>query len=180
MVDKDLEHKIKKVKEFMELWVKFHDLYKDALSHETITPEEEKNFLETKSLIARKYQALIEYIGIDRPYDDRTFDVISQLLSLKSVAAISDLSLNKIEYDWHNSYVLLNKLLGELEARQESLRKVSKLGLIAREVLSNPIVNLIIAVVVIVAVYLAITYGGNVLKPQEDAGGKIELRRDRE
>lgn len=178
MVDKDLEHKIKKVKEFMELWVKFHDMYKDALSHETITPEEEKNFLETKSLIARKYQALIEHLGIDRPYDDKTFDVISQLLSLKSVAAISDLSLHKIEYDWHNSYVLLNKLLGELEARQESLRKVSKFGLLMRELLSNPIVNLIIAVAIIIAVYLAVTHGGNALKPQEDTGGTIEFKRD--
>ena len=175
MVDKDLELKIKKVKEFMELWVKFHDMYKDALSHETITPEEEKNFLETKSLIARKYQALIEHLGIDRPYDDKTFDVISQLLSLKSVAAISDLSLNKIEYDWHNSYVLLNKLLGELEARQETLRKVSKVGLFAKELLSNPIVNLILAILIIITVYLIVTYGGELLAPQESEG-KIELR----
>ncbi len=176
MIDRDLEHKIKKVKEFMELWVKFHDMYKDALSHETITPDEEKNFLETKSLIARKYQALIEHLGIDRPYDDKTFDVISQLLSLKSVAAISDLSLNKIEYDWHNSYVLLNKLLGELEAGQESLRKVSKFGLFARELLSNPIVNLILAILIIIAVYLAVNYGEKVFRPQEGSGGKIEFR----
>ena len=63
MVSKDLELKIKRVKEFMQLWIKFHDLYKDALSDGVITPEEESNFLETKSLIARKYQALKELLG---------------------------------------------------------------------------------------------------------------------
>ncbi|MBL7070580.1 MAG: hypothetical protein ISS26_00195 [Candidatus Omnitrophica bacterium] len=176
MIDKDLEYKIKKIKVFMELWVKFHDMYKNALSHETITPEEEKNFLETKSLITRKYQALIDYLGIDRPYDDKTFDVISQLLSLKSVVAISDLSLHKIEYDWHNSYVLLNKLLGELDARQESLRKISKFGLFIRELTSNPIANLIIAIVLIIALYMLVTYGEQALKPKEDIESKIEFR----
>ena len=167
MVDRELERKTKRLKEFMQLWVKFHDMYKDALSRETISPKEENAFLETKSLIARKYQALKDFLGIASSYDDKTFDVISQLLSLKSVAAISDLSLHKIENDWHNSYILLNKLLGELEGKQEALRKVSRLGVIIRRLLANPVVGLILMIGLIIGIYFLINYVQKTYYPQE-------------
>jgi hypothetical protein len=176
MIDKELELKIKRLKEFMQLWVKFHDMYKKAISRETISPEEENIFLETKSLIARKYQALKDYLGIDPSYEDRTFDVISQLLSLKSVAAISDLSLHKIENDWHNSYILLNKLLGELEGKQEVLRKVSKFGLILRKLSVNPFIHLLLAIIMIFGVYLVINYIQETSRHQEEVKGKIEFK----
>ena len=158
MIDRELELKIKRVKEFMQLWIKFHDMYKDALSRDTITPEEEAAFLETKSLIARRYQALKDFLGLANTYEDKTFDVITQVLSLKSVATISDLSLNKIENDWHNSYILLNKMLGELEGKKDTLRKVSWLGLQIKKATSSPLFNLMAIVLLILILYIFILY----------------------
>lgn len=178
MVDRELQRRIKRLKEFMQLWVKFHDMYKDAISRETITPKEEDAFLQTKSLIARKYQALKDYLGIASSYEDKTFDVISQLLSLKSVAAISDLSLRKIENDWHNSYILLNKLLGELEGKQDSLRKISRLGLIIKRLSDSSLIRLIVVIILIFAIYMAIDYAqkASQVEPEEGKKGKIEFR----
>jgi hypothetical protein len=173
MIDKNLESKIKRVKEFTQLWIKFHDMYKNAVNRETITPEEEKAFLETKSLIARKYQALKEYLGVSSSYDDRTFDVISQLLSLKGVATTSDLSLHKIENDWHNSYIVLNKLLGELEAKEENLRRVSRTKVFLQGLAGSPFINLVLLIIVILAIYMVLKYMGAV---QEPAKGKIEFK----
>lgn len=170
MIDRNLESKIKHLKEFMQLWIKFHDMYKSAINRETITPEDESAFLETKSLIARKYQALKDYLDVGSSYDDRTFDVISQLLSLKSVAAISDLSLHKIENDWHSSYIVLNKLLGELEGRQEALKRVSRIGLILRELAGSPLINLILLIIVILAIYMGLRYmqkSSGVMEPKK-------------
>lgn len=167
MVDRNIDSKIKRVKEFMQLWVKFHDMYKNAVNSEAITPEDEKAFLETKSLIARKYQALKDFLDMSESYDDRTFDVISQILSLKSVSAISDLSLHKIENDWHGSYIILNKLLGELEGKQDSLKRVSKIGILLRELAASPLVNLALVIVVIVAIYMALCYMGIISSPGE-------------
>ena len=158
MIDRNLESKIKHLKDFMQLWIKFHDMYKSAINRETITPEEESAFLETKSLIARKYQALKDYLDMNSSYDDRTFDVISQILSLKSVAATSDLSLHKIENDWHSSYIVLNKLMGELEGRQENLRKVSRTRLFLRELATSPFINLVLLIIVILAIYVVLNY----------------------
>ncbi len=179
MIDRELELQIKRLKEFMQLWVKFHDMYKNALSRETISPEEESTFLDTESLITRKYQALKDYLGIDSSYEDKTFDVISQVLSLKSVAAISDISLHKIENDWHNSYILLNKLLGELEGKQEALRRVSRFGLRMNNLFSSSITKLIFVIIIILAVYFVVNHiqeASRVNSQVELEEGEIEKR----
>ena len=176
MRDKGLELKIKWLKEFMQLWIKFHDMYKNAVSRDTISPEEEKAFLETKSLIARKYQALKDSLEIGSSYDDKTFDVISQVLSLKGVAAISDLSLHKIENDWHNSYIQLNKLLGELEGKQDALRKVSWLGRFANKLSQSPYFNLFLSVIIILGIYLVVNYIQKASRTEPEVKGKIEFQ----
>ena len=138
MIDRDVEDRIKKTKEFMELWMKFHTLYKEALKKETIDPQEEETFLETKSLIARKYQALIEFLKVSPALEqDRAIDVISQVLSLQGVSALSDDQIQEIENGWHQSYIALNKILGGLEARREVLSKVSPMSLLLPKIFST-------------------------------------------
>ena len=129
MVNPELEEKIKKTKEFMELWLKFRELYTKALKKEAIHAEEEMMFLETKSLIARKYQALMDRLGMEPSMDDKTFDVISQVLSLQSVSSISDVQIQEIETGWHRSFMFLNKLLGTLENQKEMLARISPLSI---------------------------------------------------
>ena len=129
MINPELEEKIKKTKEFMELWLKFHELYTGALKKEAIHAEEEMAFLETKSLIARKYQALMDRLGMEPSMDDKTFDVVSQLLSLQGVSSISDVQIQEIETGWHRSFMFLNKLLGTLENQKETLARISPLSI---------------------------------------------------
>lgn len=137
MIDKDVEEKIKKTKEFMELWMKFHHLYKEASSKESIDPQEEATFLETKSLIARKYQALIDLLGMSQSLEqDRTFEVISQVLSLQGVSALSDVQIQEIENGWHQSYMALNKILGSLENRKDALSKVNSFAVAIPKIFS--------------------------------------------
>lgn len=173
MINRELELKIKRLKEFMQLWVKFHDMYKDAISRDTISSKEESIFLETKSLIARKYQTLKEHLGIASSYEDKTFDVISQLLSLKGVAAISDLSLHKLEKDWHDSYILLNRLLGELESRQESLRKITRTSFIIKKLSVNPLTWILLGIIIILIV---VNYIQKAPRAQEDMKKEVEFR----
>ncbi len=125
MIDKELEEKIKKTKEFMELWMKFHELYQAAQKKEIIDAQEERAFLETKSLITRKYQALTDFLGVAPTSEDKTFEVISQVLSLQGVSAFSDVQIEEIENGWHRSFLLLNKLLGGFENRKETLAKIN-------------------------------------------------------
>jgi len=109
-----------KIKEFMELWLKFHKMYKDAMGKSSISQEDEKSFLDTQSIVARKFQALADSLSIDRSTIDRTYGVVTQILSLGSISTLSEHALQKIDNDWHEAYISLNRLLGHLEAQKDS------------------------------------------------------------
>jgi hypothetical protein len=133
MTDKLTEKKIEHTKEFLELWMKFHETYKSALNKKTISPEEENNFLQTKSLIARKYQYLMDELEIRPTAEDRTMDVIATILSLESVATTSDMQLKKLEGDWHSSFLLLNRMVGKLEAGKAESKKTGVMALMTNK-----------------------------------------------
>ena len=120
MAEQKPKDALNKTKEFMQLWMKFHQLYEQSMDKTAIDPEEEKAFLETKSIIARKFQTLSDSMPIDRLTIDRTYDILNQILSLKSISTMSEHTLKKIENDWHQSYISLNRLLGHLEAAELS------------------------------------------------------------
>jgi hypothetical protein len=114
---------IVKTREFIELWKKFNQIYKEAMGKSAITEEEEELFLETKSIVARKFQTMVDSITVERSTIDRTYDVINQILSLRSISVISEEALRKLNNDWHQSYISLNRLLGHLEAQQGEAAK---------------------------------------------------------
>jgi hypothetical protein len=118
---------ISKTKEFIELWKKFNQIYKEAMGKTAITEEEEDLFLETKSIVARKFQTLVDSLAIERVTIDRTYDVINQILSLRSISTLSEESLRKINNDWHQSYISLNRLLGHLESQRDTIAQADRI-----------------------------------------------------
>ena len=153
MIDKVLESKIEQLNEFVQLWATFYELYKRASEQQTFSDEEEKNFLELKSSLARKYQGLMDSLGIKPTAEDRTFDVISQVMSLKSITTLSPLQMEKLENDWHNSYITLNKIMGSLENRRGELAKINVFALTCKRFLLNPVFALILMIIVISFLY---------------------------
>ena len=123
--DKKLEGKIELLKDFIKRWVEFRDFLKDALRNKTLSIGEEEKFLEIKSRVTRKYQALTQALEEDFVPDERLMDIVSHAVSLESMAGTSGLQFRKIENDWHLSYIHLNKLLGSLESERDRLANVS-------------------------------------------------------
>lgn len=156
MIDKKLEDRIRQLKEFVDLWTSFYNLYKRAKTQEVFNEDEEHGFLELKSQLARKYQGIMDILGIKPTAEDRTFDVISQVMSLKNISKLSSLQLEKLENDWHNSYITLNKILGSLENKRDQLAKVSVFGKFFKKFFTNPVVSLILIIMVISIVFFLI------------------------
>ncbi|MCG2710920.1 MAG: hypothetical protein L6416_01090 [Candidatus Omnitrophica bacterium] len=153
MIDKNLEARIKQLIEFVDLWKSFYELYKRASEQQNFTEDEERNFLEIKSSLARKYQALMDSLGIKPTAEDRTFDVISQVMSLKNISTLSPLQMEKLENDWHNSYITLNKILGSLENRKNDLAKINVFAQTSKRILTNPFFALFLIMMLISIVY---------------------------
>ena len=125
MRDRKLERKIELLKKFIEEWIEFRDFLRDALNDKTISVEEEKEFLEIKSRVTRKYQGLMQVLEKDFTPDERLMDIISHAVSLESMAGTSGMQFREIDSDWHLSYIHLNKLLGNLESERDWLARVS-------------------------------------------------------
>ena len=157
MIDRNLESKITMVHDFVALWEQFFKAYKHATTQPTFKEDDEKNFLELKSSLARRYQGLMDALGIKPTAEDRTFDVISQVMSLKSASMLSPLQMQKLENDWHNSYITLNKILGSLENRRDELAKVSIVKEFFKKIFTNPLFNLILIIIVIYFIYYVVT-----------------------
>jgi len=153
MQDRNLESRIKQLKEFIDLWTSFYEHYKRAGGQQTFTEDEERNFLELKSSLARKYQGLMDSLGIKPTAEDRTFDVISQVMSLKSIGTTSPLQMEKMENDWHNSYITLNKIMGSLENRKLEMAKISAFGEFSKKLFSNPVFALFLIIIVLSVIY---------------------------
>jgi len=156
MIDRDLENKITQLKEFTDLWASFHASYKKASKQQSFTDDEEAIFLELKSSLARKYQGLMDSLGIKASAEDRTFDVISQVMSLKGMCSLSPMQFDKVDNDWHASYITLNKILGSLENRQNELAKINPAVQACKKFFTNPIFTLILIVIVIGFIYYVI------------------------
>ena len=153
MIDKNLEARIKQLTEFVDLWKSFYELYKRASDQQNFTEDEEKNFLELKSSLDRRYQALMDALGIKPTAEDRTFDVISQVMSLKSISILSPLQMEKLENDWHNSYITLNKILGSLENRKNDLAKINVFTQTCKRIFTNPFFALFLIMMLISIIY---------------------------
>ena len=161
MKDQNSKDSIIKTKEFIELWKKFNSIYKESMGKSAITEEEEGLFLETKSIVAREFQVLADSFSIDRHTIDRTYDVIGSILSLRSISTLSEPTLKKLESDWHEAYISLNRLLGHLEASNETVSK----DLVKRRSQSlAKSVGLVVVVLVFVMVILFLAQVLGILK----------------
>lgn len=129
MRNKKLERKIALLKEFIDEWIRFRDFLKGALKDGKVSAEEERKFLEIKSLIARKYQGLGQTLGEEFSPDNRITEIISQAVSLEGLAGTSGMKFGKIENDWHQSYIRLNEFLGGLESQRDQIAKISRMSL---------------------------------------------------
>jgi lipid II:glycine glycyltransferase (peptidoglycan interpeptide bridge formation enzyme) len=155
MTEKELKTNIKKTRDFIDLWVTFHDLYKNATKKEAITQEEENLFLETKSLVAKKYTDLKDSLQSRLAADDKTPDVISHVLSLKGVAAVSDEVLQRIEQSWNHSHDVLNRISTHLEEEEEESSKKRRLSQKTKGIFSHRAVQ----VVILIATVFVLFYG---------------------
>ena len=149
MRDRKLEADIIALGEFIQLWVAFGDLLKQG--EEKLASKDagkEQEFMESKSLLARKYESIIGILEGQYSPDNKISSILSQSVSLSNIAA-SDMQSRKLENDWHVSYIFLNKRLGGLEGQRKELAKISTLGTIIMPKIRRGLIKIFVFVVLI-------------------------------
>lgn len=134
MKDKKSEADIKLVKEFLELWSKFHSIYSQTVSKGTISKDDEAKFLDTKNLIKDRYETLRGALEFTYMPQARVTDPVSEILALDRILVISERVLKKAEEDWRDSYVFLNSILERLKNKRRRLEQANPLAVFAKRV----------------------------------------------
>ena len=134
MIDKVLETKIKRTKDFLELWAKFHSLYKSALSKPSIPKEDEELFLHTKEVLSPRYGELRGVVKAELGKAAHGQDVILELLGMESMQALSDTAMERVQKQWKDSIAVLNSVLEELENKNRRIDKISPLSYFIKKI----------------------------------------------
>jgi len=147
MRDRKVEADIVALKEFIQLWITFGDFLKQSGEKlASIDAGKKQEFMESKSLLARKYESISSVIEKQYSPDNKISNILSQSVSLDNIAA-SDMQSRKLENDWHVSYIFLNKRLGGLEGKRDDLAKVSTLMTVIIPKIKRKLIKLSIFVI---------------------------------
>ena len=128
-----LENRVAVCREFINLWMQFFRFFAEDLSEKEITPAEEKAFFQAMSALARKHFLFVEMMGdtFDRGGD--VIDVLGVAVSLANIQVLPENTRSKLELDWHNLFLDMNRSLGRLIRRlpgnmslSEALASLSK------------------------------------------------------
>jgi hypothetical protein len=117
----EIEYRISCVKKFLEMWVRYDELFQMAHTEKEISQEHENEFFKLKGQMARRHQYLLEYLG--KEYGNGKAEPITSYLSdtvtLHNMKDIHFDFFKKLRLQWHATFLLLNEALGYLMTHLE-------------------------------------------------------------
>jgi hypothetical protein len=153
--DKKLEQQIVDFGYFIEDWKEFHELMKTARETEEIPETDEKRFFELKRSILKRYNVLMKSVGLEGGQEAKGMDVLSQIVNLKELKAQTDGMARRMITIWNEHYIMLERVLGELEHNRAELAKISRLWLFLKKIIWNPLTVVIYMIIVLLSAYIA-------------------------
>ncbi len=102
------------------LWLKMRSVFRQTAEKDQPEAEEEHNFLELKSQIAR----LQRFIGLRLPENykfgsSRMSDLMGQVVSLQALSDLPEPDRSSLYNEWHESYIMLQQLRGVIDVMLE-------------------------------------------------------------
>jgi hypothetical protein len=134
-----LERRVELCREFMNDWLLFNQILSAYPSPGVNKAQLENQFLKIKSKLAREHKVLKDTLVDDYQIDGNTMNIVSGATSLENIYAQSEVSVKKLQNEWHRSFISINETLGSLEdkkARAERGEKVF-LGLAGEQVMGR-------------------------------------------
>jgi hypothetical protein len=108
---------IDQCREFGSHWVRFHQLIA-AYPAATDKGPLEHEFLHLKSALARNHSVLKARLANDCLFSSDLPNVLAGATSLHSIHSQSDVSVKKLEQEWHRVFMSINETLGDLQEKR--------------------------------------------------------------
>ena len=150
MRDKKLEQQIREFEEFISLWKEFHRLFTMAMEKKEITEQDEADYFNVKTYLARNYTVMMNSLDMDNAKDEKSLEIITQAVTLADASELSDGIAKRVVNVWHTKYLDFQKILGMLEHNKSELAKISGFKLFIKKIFFNR---------VSIAIYILIVLG---------------------
>lgn len=117
----EIEFRIKAISQFLELWVRYGELFEVAYHDQQAESSQEEEFLKIKGQLARRHQYLSEYLGNEyaRGKKEPITPFLSDTVTMRNMTSIQFDFYKKLMLQWHHTYLNMNEALGELRVHLE-------------------------------------------------------------
>jgi hypothetical protein len=133
MIDKKLEANIKKTKDFIEIWRKFYDIFKNATSKNHLGRDKERELLSVRELVNSRYEDLMDSLGVKALKRFIISPSVYNVLSFEKISITSDKRLHALDRDWEESFKFLNGILGRLERKKQRIGEFNKFAFVVKK-----------------------------------------------
>jgi hypothetical protein len=125
MIDPLVERRYSDCRELLQLWRRYHDFFKLAVAGDGVLPEKEHEFITIKSRIAMVHDTFMDCLDRDQNIGQNVLSIVTRSITLKHLHRMSTAEIKKIELEWHESYLLLNEVIGILDDKRRQFANVS-------------------------------------------------------
>lgn len=126
MIDPKLNRNLEETRELALRWSQFHDFFNLAIKGESISPNAELKFLELKTRVAMLHDGFLKSIKHDMKVAQNVLAILGACITLRRVHELSSTETQKLEYDWNETFMLMNETVASLEEDIEQLGDISE------------------------------------------------------
>lgn len=117
-----LDELIGQMENYLECWKQFNHYLMQARAKKC-EGEDERQFLETKSVLTQELELIFASIQSESPSKDDILTLISSAPSIRYLSELNENALRNLENQWHKIYISFQSLLGQLKVQQRQTEK---------------------------------------------------------
>ena len=117
MSNKKLSVLTQQMENYVECWKQFNSFVNLARTKK-FGPEDESQFLETKSILVQELELIFDAITVNSPTKEEVHTLIGNSPSLRYLSEMNEGALRNVENQWHKIYIGWHSILGQLKVRQ--------------------------------------------------------------
>ena len=118
---------VDQVENYIECWKQFNNFVNLARTKK-FSPEDESQFLETKSVLIQELETILATVEVASPTREEIHALIAEAPSLRYVGDMNEGALRNQESQWHRIYIGWHSILGQLKVRQRGEKAKSGIG----------------------------------------------------
>ena len=117
MSNKKLSVLTQQMENYVECWKQFNNFVNLARTKK-FGPEDESQFLETKSILVQELELIFAGVEVNSPTKEEVHALIGNSPSLRYLSEMNEGALRNVENQWHKIYIGWHSILGQLKVRQ--------------------------------------------------------------